>query len=217
MLKGKTIVLGVAGGIAAYKAAELTRRLVEAGAEVHVMMTKAAQQFVTPLTFQTLSGNPVHTDLFSTPNQMGGIGGRAVSPSDSSEPSGLASGERINQQIGHIALADGADLIVIAPATADLLARAAHGLCDDLITTVLVATRAPVLFAPSMNVHMWEHPITRENTDRLRKLGCTVLEPAAGPLACGTEGKGRLPETEELLREISKQFTHGRKFPRVVD
>lgn len=177
MLKGKTIILGITGGIAAYKSAELTRRLVEAGAEVHVMMTKSAREFITPLTLQTLSGHPVHTDLFNLTEE---------------------------QEISHISLADKADVMVIAPATADILAKVAHGLCDDLITTVICATQAPVLFAPSMNVHMWENPITRENVAKLKKHGYLLLEPDAGALACGYTGKGRLPEPEMIVREIEK-------------
>ncbi len=177
MLKGKTIVLGVCGGIAAYKACELTRRLVEAGSDVHVVLTKAAQEFVTPLTFQTLSGHPVHTDLFNLTQE---------------------------QEIGHISLADRADAILVAPATADLVARAAHGLCDDLLTTVLCATRAPVLLAPSMNVNMWNNKITQENLDKLRKHGCLVIEPEAGYLACGYTGKGRLPEPEAIIDSLEK-------------
>ncbi len=177
MLKDKTIVLGICGGIAAYKSAELTRRLVEAGAKVHVMMTKAAQEFITPLTLQTLSGNPVHTDLFSLTQE---------------------------QEIGHISIADRADVVLIAPTTADILAKVAHGLCDDLISTVVCATRATILFAPSMNVHMWENPITQENVEKLRKHGYLILEPDSGYLACGYTGKGRLPEPEALIREIEK-------------
>ena len=177
MLKGKTIVLGVSGGIAAYKSCELTRRLVENGAEVHVMLTKGAQQFVTPLTFQTLSGHPVHTDLFSLTQE---------------------------QEIGHIALADKADLILVAPATADLLAKVAHGLCDDLLTTVICATQAPVLFAPAMNVHMWENSITQENIAKLRKHNFLFVEPDSGFLACGYTGKGRLPDADVLVAEAEK-------------
>lgn len=177
MLKGKTVVLGVTGGIAAYKACELARRLVESGADVHVMLTKGAQQFVTPLTFQTLSGHPVHTDLFSLTQE---------------------------QEIGHIALADKADLILVAPATADILAKVAHGLCDDLLTTVICATQATVLFAPAMNVHMWENPITQENVDKLRKHGCLFVEPDSGFLACGYTGKGRLPDADLLVAEAEK-------------
>lgn len=180
MLKGKTIVLGVTGGIAAYKACELTRRLCEAGCEVHVMMTRAAREFVTPLTFQTLSGHPVHTELFSLTQE---------------------------QEIGHISLADRADALVIAPATADILAKAAHGICDDLITTVLCATRAPVVFVPSMNVHMWENPMTQENVEKLRRHGYLLMEPDSGSLACGYEGKGRLPEPEAILDLLAKALT----------
>lgn len=185
-LKGRQIVLGITGGIAAYKSAELTRRLVEAGARVHVMMSRAAQQFITPLTLQSLSGNPVLTDLFSLTEE---------------------------QEIGHIALADRADLILIAPATADIIAKAAHGICDDLITTVLCATRAPVLFAPSMNVHMWENPIVQENIETLKRHHYTILEPDAGFLACGYTGKGRLPEPDVLLQAIEKKL-HERKSKR---
>ncbi len=179
MLKGKKIVLGITGGIAAYKSAELTRRLVEQGAEVHVLMTKAAQQFITPLTLQTLSGHPVHADLFSLTEE---------------------------QEIGHIHLADTADLILVAPATADILAKVTHGICDDLITTVLCATRAPVLFAPSMNVHMWENPIVQENIRALKKHRYTILEPDSGYLACGYTGKGRLPEPDALIQAIQRSL-----------
>lgn len=186
-MKGKTIVLGVTGGIAAYKACELVRRLVERGAEVHVMMTKAAREFVTPLTFQALSGHPVHTDLFDLPQE---------------------------HEINHISLADRADAVVIAPATADLIARVAHGICDDLVTTVLCATRAPVLVAPSMNVNMWENPITQENVARLRAHGFVLIEPESGSLACGYEGKGRLPECETILEILEK--TLGKKTIRRV-
>ena len=176
-VKGKIIVLGITGGIAAYKTAELTRRLVEEGAEVHVMMTAGAQQFITPLTLQTLSGHPVHTDLFSLTQE---------------------------QEIGHIFLADRADVFLIAPASADILAKVSHGICDDLITTVLCATQAPVLFAPSMNVHMWENSITQENIQKLKNHGFQIIEPDAGFLACGYTGKGRLPDPEMLLSEIAK-------------
>ena len=177
MLKGKTIVLGVSGGIAAYKSCELVRRLVERDAEVHVIMTKAAREFVTPLTFQALSGHPVHTDLFDLPQE---------------------------HEINHISLADRADAIVIAPATADLIAKASHGICDDLVTTVLCVTRAPGIVAPSLNVHMWNNPITQKNVVKLRKHGFVVIEPESGPLACGYEGKGRLPEPETIVDLVEK-------------
>ncbi len=177
MFKGKNIALGVSGGIAVYKSCDLVRRIAEQGASVHVVMTKGAQQFVTPLTFQALSGNPVHTELFSLTEE---------------------------QEMGHIALADKADLVMIAPATADILAKMAHGICDDLLTTLVCVTRAPILVAPSMNVHMWKNSITQENVAQLQKHGFRVLEPDSGSLACGYTGKGRLPETAVLLQEMEK-------------
>ena len=183
-LKGKTIILGITGGIAAYKMAEVTRRLVEAGVEVHVMMTRAAQEFITPLTLQTLSGHSVHTELFNLTQE---------------------------HEIGHISLADRADLILIAPASANILAKVAHGICDDLITTVVCATQAPVIFAPAMNVHMWENSITQENVVKLRKHGYLLLEPDAGFLACGYTGKGRLPDSDALIQEIEKSLSSPRK------
>lgn len=174
MLQGKTIVLGVTGGIAVYKAAELLRLYVKAGAEVHVVMTRAAQEFVTPLTFQTLSGQPVHTELFNLYQE---------------------------REIGHISLADRADLCVIAPATANLIGKVANGLADDLLSTTLLATRAPVLFAPAMNVNMWENPLYQQNQAKLEQLGYRFVEPATGFLACGWEGKGKLPEPLDIFEE----------------
>src|ERR1700751_2345514 len=166
VLKGKTIVLGVSGGIAAYKSAELGRLLVNAGANVRVMMTRNATDFITPLTLQTLSSNPVATDTFSLTQES---------------------------EIGHIRLADSAAAIVIAPATADIIAKAATGIADDIVTTVLLATQAPVAFAPAMNVHMYAHPTVVENLARLKARSVTVIDPASGDLACGYQGKGRLP------------------------
>ena len=163
MLKGKKIVLGVTGGIAAYKAAELVRELVRAEAEVYVVMTKRAQAFITPLTFQTLSGNKVTTELFSLIEES---------------------------EIGHISLADRADVLVIAPATANIIGKIACGIADDMLTTIVMATRAPVLLAPAMNVHMWENPICQENIQKLRSRGFHFIDPEAGELACGYEGKG---------------------------
>ncbi|MDT8421076.1 MAG: bifunctional phosphopantothenoylcysteine decarboxylase/phosphopantothenate--cysteine ligase CoaBC [Desulfuromonadales bacterium] len=174
MLQGKTIILGVTGGIAAYKAVELLRLYVKAGAEVHVIMTESAREFVTPLTFQTLSGNPVHTDLFNLYQE---------------------------QEIGHISLADRADLFVIAPATANLVGKAANGLADDLLSTTLMATKAPVLLVPAMNVNMYENPIYQENQQKLVGLGYHLLEPVVGELACGWEGKGKLAPVEAILAE----------------
>jgi phosphopantothenoylcysteine decarboxylase/phosphopantothenate--cysteine ligase len=175
MLKNKKIVLGVTGGIAAYKAAELVRELVRGGAEVFVVMTRSAQAFVTPLTFQTLSGNKVATDLFSLVEES---------------------------EIGHISLADRADILVIAPATANVIGKIAGGIADDLLTTVVMATKAPVLLAPAMNVHMWENPLCQENIQKLRARGYHFVEPEAGELACGYEGKGRLPEIPAIAEEI---------------
>ena len=174
MLAGKKIVLGVTGGIAAYKAVELLRLYVKAGAEVHVIMTAGAREFVTPLTFQTLSGNPVHTELFDLYQE---------------------------KEIGHISLADRADLFVIAPATANVIGKTASGIADDLLTTTIMATKAPVLFVPAMNVNMWENPIYRRNQQILEGFGYRFMEPAAGFLACGWEGKGKLPDPAAILEE----------------
>ncbi|HEX5020302.1 MAG TPA: bifunctional phosphopantothenoylcysteine decarboxylase/phosphopantothenate--cysteine ligase CoaBC, partial [Candidatus Binatia bacterium] len=162
----RKIVIGVTGGIACYKAVELVRLLVKASFRVRVIMTKNALEFVTPLTFQTLSGNPVATQTFDLTQES---------------------------QIGHINLADSADLFVVAPATANVIGKIASGIADDLLTTVLMATRAPVLIAPAMNIHMYENPILQENLRKLRRIGYQILEPVEGYLACGYEGKGRLP------------------------
>ena len=175
-MKNKKIVLGIGGGIAAYKSCELVRLLVEAGAKVHVVLTSGGAQFITALTLQTLSQNPVHTDLFDLTQES---------------------------QIGHICLADEADLILIAPATADLMAKAAHGLANDLLTNILLATQAPIVFCPSMNVHMWEHKATQENVKKLKSYDYHMLEPDSGYLACGYEGKGRLMEPAVILNFVT--------------
>ena len=175
MLKGRRIVLGVTGGIAAYKAAELVRELIRAEAQVYVIMTRSAQEFVTPLTFQTLSGHPVATELFHL--------------FEASE-------------IGHIALADRAEILVIAPATANLIGKIASGIADDMLSTVVMATKSPVLLAPAMNVHMWENPILQENIAKLRAKGYHFVEPESGELACGYEGKGRLAEIPTIVEAI---------------
>lgn len=174
-LKGKNIVIGVTGGIAAYKAADLVRELVREEAKVHVVMTKNAQAFITPLTLQTLSGNPVITDLFSLFSET---------------------------KVGHVALADMAQTVVIAPATANIIGKIAAGIADDMLTTVVMATKAPVLIAPAMNVHMWENPVCQQNVHKLRSLGYYFVEPAVGELACGYEGKGRLAEIPDIIEEI---------------
>jgi phosphopantothenoylcysteine decarboxylase / phosphopantothenate---cysteine ligase len=175
--KKPMLVLGVTGGIACYKAVELVRLLVKDGFVVQVIMTRGAMEFVTPLTFQTLSGMPVATETFNLTQES---------------------------EIGHINLADNADLFVIAPATANVIGKVAAGIADDLLTTVLMATKAPVLIAPAMNIHMYENPILQENVRKLRRLGYHFIEPAEGYLACGYEGKGRLPEPEKILEEIRR-------------
>src|SRR5271157_6516366 len=179
VLKDKTVVVGVSGGIAAYKSAELVRLLVTGGASVRVMMTRNAGEFITPLTLQTLSQNPVATDTFSLTQES---------------------------EIGHIRLADSADAIVIAPATADVIAKAAVGIADDIVTTVLLAARCPIAFAPAMNVHMYEHPTVVENLSRLKSRGITIIEPEEGELACGYEGKGRLADPAVIVAEIERML-----------
>jgi phosphopantothenoylcysteine decarboxylase/phosphopantothenate--cysteine ligase len=180
VLRDKTIVLGVSGGIAAYKSAEIVRALVRDGAKVRVMMTPNAREFITPLTLQTLSQSPVATETFSLTQES---------------------------EIGHIRLADSADAVVIAPATADVIAKAAVGIADDLVTTVLLATRAPIAFAPAMNVHMYEHPTVAENLARLRARGAVIIEPGEGALACGYEGKGRLADIGDIVTEIERMVS----------
>ncbi len=180
MLKDRRIVLGVTGGIAAYKAAELVRELVRRGAKVRVVMTESGQRFVTPLTFETLSGNPVATDLF----QMTG-----------------------GYEIGHISLAEFAELLVVAPATANIIGKMAAGIADDLLSTVLVTVTSPVLICPAMNSKMYANPVVQENIRRLRSLGHTVLEPGYGELACRTEGQGRLAEVGDIAEEIEAMLT----------
>ena len=180
-LAGKRVVLGVSGGIAVYKAAELTRLLVKAGAEVRVVMTRAAREFVTPLTFQTLSNHPVATELFDLTQES---------------------------EIGHIQLAEWADLMVVAPATADLIARFANGMGDDLLTTMALVVRAPILLAPAMNTLMWEHAIVQENVQKLTGLGRVfVVGPGSGFLACKVIGPGRLAEPADILEAAGRLLT----------
>lgn len=182
-LLGKSVVLGVTGGISAYKAAELCRVLKKAGADVHVVMTRAACEFITPLTLQTLSGHPVGVNLF-----------------DPAEES----------QIGHIKLGDQADLIVVAPATADAIARFATGRADDLLAALVLASRAPVLLAPAMNVNMWENPLTQANLGKLLSDGrFTTVGPDAGELACGWIGAGRLVDPQEIAVAAAERLARG--------
>jgi phosphopantothenoylcysteine decarboxylase/phosphopantothenate--cysteine ligase len=171
-LKGKRILLGVCGGIAAYKAAALCSKLVQAGAEVHVIMTISATKFIAPLTFQTLSRHHVIVDTFE---------------------------EKDPSVVTHIDLADHADLIVIAPATANMIAKMAYGLGDDMLSTTLLAAEAPIFVAPAMNVHMYAHPTVEHNMNLLRSRGVRFIEPGEGQLACGYVGKGRLAEPEEIV------------------
>ncbi|CAM2820928.1 bifunctional phosphopantothenoylcysteine decarboxylase/phosphopantothenate--cysteine ligase CoaBC [Paenibacillus sediminis] len=179
MLNGKKIVLGVTGGIAAYKAASLCSKLVQKGADVHVIMTSSATRFITELTMQTISRNPVYTDTF-----------------DEREPS----------VVSHIHLADLADLIIVAPATANIIAKMAHGLADDMLSTTLLATTAPIMVAPAMNVHMYQHPAVMDNMMKLVSRGVSMIEPGEGLLACGYVGKGRLEEPETIVQVIERFF-----------
>jgi phosphopantothenoylcysteine decarboxylase/phosphopantothenate--cysteine ligase len=171
MLSDKTIVLGVTGGIAAYKAAELASKLTQAGAKVDVVMTEAATRFVAPLTFQSLTRRPVYTSLWESPEGF---------------------------DVDHIALAERADIVVIAPATADSIAKMAAGIADDLLTCTVLATMAPVVVAPAMNVKMFTSPITQVNIAKLWDQGFTIIDPTSGYLACGEEGLGRLADIEEI-------------------
>ncbi len=175
------IALGVTGGVAAYKAAELVRRLQQEKLDVQVVMTRGAQEFITPLTFAALTGQKVITDLFSA------AGGAPAN---------------VESAIEHIAVAQRIDLLLVAPATADILGKFAHGIADDFLTTLYLATKAPVLVAPAMNVNMWDHPATQENLSVLRARGVHVVDPDDGYLACGMTGAGRLAATESIAKKV---------------
>jgi len=179
MLSDKKIIVGITGGIAAYKACQIVRRLKKLGAQVIVVMTESAQKFVTPLTFETLSENAVVTEMFPERKVVG---------------------------VRHINLAQWADLILIAPATANVIGKVRAGIADDILTTVVISTRSPVMFAPSMNVNMWENHIFQGNMEYLKNLGYLFIEPETGDLACGT-GKGRLPEPEFIVGEVVRFLT----------
>jgi phosphopantothenoylcysteine decarboxylase/phosphopantothenate--cysteine ligase len=172
-----TVLVGVTGGIAAYKGAEIVRSLVKEGLDVHVVMTRNAQEFITPLTLQVLSGNPVWTETFHLTQE---------------------------QEIGHISIVDRSSLFLIAPATANVLGKVAAGVADDLLTTMVcaAATRIPVIFAPSMNVNMYRNPITQENMERLKRFGYLFIEPEEGELACGYEGVGRLADPGDIVEQV---------------
>ena len=171
----RTIVLGVTGSIAAYKACELVRLFVKNGDDVHVIMTDHAKEFVTPLTFRTLSRNPVENEMFADP---------------------------LEWKPGHISLAEAADVLVVAPATANIIAKIANGIADDLLSSVTLATKAPVVVAPAMNSGMWENVVTRDNIERLRVRGVRFVAPESGELACGTSGSGRMAEPEAIFRAV---------------
>ena len=171
----RKILLGVSGSIAAYKACELVRLFVRDGDDVTVVMTEAAKEFVGSLTFQTLSKNPVFSDQFAPP---------------------------VSWKPEHISLAESADLVVVAPATADIIAKMRCGLADDLLSSVLLATRAPIAVAPAMNDGMWENPVTQDNIAALEKRGITVIGPESGDLACGTKGKGRMMDPQKIFEAL---------------
>ena len=179
MLKGKTVLLGVTGGIAAYKAAALASALVKLGAAVEVVMTAHATQFITPLTFEQLTGRRVMVDTFD---------------------------RNFQHQVEHIALADRTDLVLIAPATANICAKLAHGLADDMLTTTVLACACPKLIAPAMNTRMWDNPVTQENLNTLERFGWEVVPPASGRLACGAVGAGKLPEPEVLKDYVLRRL-----------
>ena len=181
MLKGKTVLLGVTGGIACYKSANLASALVKQGANVQVLMTKNATEFIGPHTFESLTGNRVSVDTFDRNYQF---------------------------QVEHIALADQADLVLVAPATANVLAKLAHGIADDMLTTTILACNCPKIAAPAMNTKMYENPVTQDNLDILRKYGWEIVEPASGRLACGAVGKGKMPEPEDLLETVLHALSH---------
>jgi phosphopantothenoylcysteine decarboxylase/phosphopantothenate--cysteine ligase len=179
-ISGKNIILGITGGIAAYKACELTRRLINEEASVQVIMTDNAKKFVSPLTLQTLSRRRVAADTFDL---------------------------EWESEIGHISLADSADLLVVAPASANFIGKAASGIADDLLTTVLMAFQAHVMICPAMNVNMYNNPVIKENIEKLRKRKFIIIEPSEGDLACGYEGKGRFPDPTEIIEDIERVFS----------
>ena len=175
MLQGKTVVLGVTGSIAAYKIASLASRLVKLHADVHVIMTPNATHFITPITFETLTGNKCLVDTFDRNFQF---------------------------HVAHVSLAQRADVLLIAPASADVIGKIANGIADDMLTTTVMACTAPVLISPAMNTHMYENPIVQDNLQKLRSFGYTVIEPAVGMLACRDVGAGKMPEPEVLLQHL---------------
>ncbi|GAB6152378.1 bifunctional phosphopantothenoylcysteine decarboxylase/phosphopantothenate--cysteine ligase CoaBC [Desulfosporosinus burensis] len=180
MFTGRKILVGVTGGIAAYKAAEVVSRLRKLNAEVHVAMTKSATEFITPLTLQSLSANPVCVDMFDEPKRW---------------------------NVEHIALAEHVDAVIVAPATANILAKMTTGLADDFLSTVLLATRVPIFVAPAMNQAMYHHPATQANLTRLQERGIKIIGPGTGFQACGTEGVGRMSEAIEIVESLAQFFS----------
>jgi len=179
----KNIVIGVCGSIAVYKVPETIRCLMDRGWNVRVVMTAEAQKFMTPLIFETLSGNRVSTDMFV----------------------------REEWEIAHISLADFASLVLVVPATALIIGKAANGMCDDLLSCMLVAAACPVVYAPAMNDRMWRHPAVRKNVETLKKYGCVFIGPEKGRLACGAEGVGRLAETAAIIDGVEREAKNGKK------
>lgn len=177
MLKGKTVLLGVTGGIAAYKSASLASMLVKAGAEVRVLMTENAKNFINPITFESLTGHKCVSDTFD---------------------------RNFEFKVEHVALAQKADVVMIAPATANVMAKLAHGIADDMLTTTVLACRCPKIIAPAMNTAMYENPVTQDNMELLRKYGMEIVEPSCGYLACGDTGAGKMPEPELLFEYICR-------------
>ena len=181
MLKGKTVLLGVTGSIAAYKIASLASLLVKKGVHVHVLMTKNGAQFITPVTFETLTGNKCLIDTFD---------------------------RNFEFSVEHVSLAKQADLVMIAPATANIIGKLANGIADDMLTTTVMACRCKKLISPAMNTAMFENPVTQDNLDRLRRYGYEVIDPASGYLACGDTGKGKMPEPQTLFEYIERELSH---------
>ena len=178
MFKNLNIVIGITGGISAYKSCGLVSYLRSEEANVDVIMTKSATEFITPLTLETLSGNKVIIDMFACPDY---------------------------RDVHHISLASKADLFVIAPATANIIGKVANGIADDMLSTTIMATKAPVVFAPAMNNNMYENKIVQDNIKKLKKYGYKFIEPSVGHLACGTTAKGKLPKTEEIVKYLRKE------------
>ncbi|MFA5116143.1 MAG: flavoprotein [Candidatus Omnitrophota bacterium] len=176
-MKKKTVVLGVTAGIAIYKACDILRRLQDAGLDVVVVMTEEAAKLINPIVFSSLSGNQVYSGLFDAPQEW---------------------------EIGHVSLAKRAEVVLIAPATANIIGKISGGICDDLLTCVVCATRAPVLIAPAMNEAMFENKVVQENISKLKKMGYKFIEPGVGRLACGDVGKGCLAAVETIIKEVKK-------------